>query len=138
MTSLRPGRPPYYAVLQHRPAPGVDVMLHLDAVERLVGLAASEPSFLGVEDVEDEWGESFTICYWREAAALRRWLRDAPDRLPMEIAMESAVGATGCLWPWLRDVQEAQVRRPPTFPMPAEEPLDPAAAPTARPLRRTA
>lgn len=139
MSSLRPGRPPYYAVLQHRPAAGVDdVMLHLDAVERLVGLAASEPSFLGVEDVENEWGESFTICYWREAAALRRWLRDASDRLPMGITMESVVGATGCLWPWLRDVQEAQVRRPPAFSMPAEEPLDPAVDPTARPLRRSA
>lgn len=138
MSPLRPGRPPYYAILVHRPAVGTDAALHADAVERLVGLAAAEPSFLGIDEVEDEWGESFTVCYWREAAGLRRWLRDVPDRLPMGIAMETVVGPTGCLWPWLRDVQEAQVRRAPAFTMPAVEPLDPAADPAVRPLRRTA
>lgn len=124
MPPARSARPPYYAVLIHRPSPETDARLHLETLERLVGVAAAEPSFLGIEDTADGTGERFTVCYWQEAAALRRWHQDALRFLPAGMAAEALIGPTGCFWPWLTSIQEAQSRRQPGFEMPAYEPYE--------------
>lgn len=136
MSPARPATPPYYAILLHRPAPAADPELHVETVERLIGLAAVEPGFLGIEDAEDDLGESFTVCYWLDVRSLRRWQDDAPKRVPETLPLCSVIGATGCLWPWLNDVREAELRRPPRHAVPMYD--TPAVAPDipGKPLRR--
>ncbi len=108
--------PPYYAVVYHwTPAPGTDGGQFEEASDIMVGLAAAEPGFLGIEQGADDDGAPFTVCYWNNAAAIRRWRASAAERIPARLSPEQLIGPTGCLWPWLNDVREAQVRREPAF-----------------------
>ncbi len=109
-------RPPYYAVVYHwSPLPGTDGGQYEEASDIMVGLAAAEPGFLGIEQGADDDSVPFTICYWNNAAAIRRWRASAAERIPARLKPEQLIGPTGYLWPWLNDVREAQVRREPAF-----------------------
>ncbi len=107
-----PKRPPYYAVVSRSPRPGVDAGQFLDAGEMLVGLAAAEPGFLGVEYMDDPNGSgAYTVCYWDRPHAIQSWRNYAAERIPVRIQIDDIVCHEGCLWPWLHDVFDAVNRR---------------------------
>ena len=112
-------RPPYYAIVHHAPvSDGIDAGQFIDAAEILIGLAAAEPGFLGIEEGLDDDGRTFTVCYWDAPTAIRRWRRDAAERIPARLTPDDVIGPTGCLWPWLEDVRQAQTRRESPFEVP--------------------
>lgn len=76
----------------------------------MIGLAAAEIGFMGIEDVIHTDGIEYTICYWKEARALQQWREDAPNHIPPTVTIDSIVCFEGCLWHWLHDVFDARER----------------------------
>lgn len=111
MSKFNPRRdPPYFAVLLRTPTKGVNAGQFLDAGERMIGLAAAEIGFMGIEDVIHTDGMEYTICYWREATALKRWREYVPNHVPPTVNIDSIICFEGCLWHWLHDVFDAKSR----------------------------
>ena len=64
MAKFDPRRdPPYFAVINRTTPDGIDAGQFMDAGEKMIGLAAAEPGFLGIEEVTDESGNAYTVCY---------------------------------------------------------------------------
>ena len=101
--------PPFFAVLSRTAPAGVDAGQFLDAGEMMVGLAAAEPGFLGIEQIIRD-GEKYTVCYWDRANAVRQWRTSARDRVPVRVDTDDIVCIVGCLWPWLEDPFDAVTR----------------------------
>ncbi|MGJ3258879.1 MAG: antibiotic biosynthesis monooxygenase family protein [Rhodospirillales bacterium] len=111
MATFDPRRdPPYFAVINRTPPAGLDAGQFLDAGEKMIGLAAAEPGFLGIEDVTDEHGNAYTVCYWDRVQSLRRWRGDLANHIPPKIDATQVVCYEGCYWHWLRDVFDAIAR----------------------------
>jgi hypothetical protein len=111
MPNFDPRRdPPYYAVLSRTPPPGIDGGQFIDAGERMIGRAAAEPGFLGIEEVTAEDGTRYTVCYWDRPSALRRWRSELDEHVPPKIAVDSIVCFEGCFWHWLTDIFDAIAR----------------------------
>lgn len=111
MSKFDPRRdPPYYAVINHTAPPGVDVGQFLDAGQRLIGMAAAEPGFMGIEETKGPDGTPYTVCYWDRPSALRRWRTSLAGHVPPKIDVDAVVCFEGCLWHWLEDVFEAIAR----------------------------
>ncbi len=111
MSKFDPTRdPPYYAVLSRCPPPGANAGQFLDAGERMIGLAAAEPGFLGIEETSGPDGTPYTVCYWRKPTSLRRWREEIQDNIPVGIDVNDIVCFEGCLWHWLTDVFDAVAR----------------------------
>lgn len=111
MSKFDPTRdPPFFAVLRRTPPEGADAGQFIDAGERLIGLAAAEPGFMGIEDVVDDDGTEYTVCYWTRATSLRRWKEDLHNHVPPKIDTAKVVCFDGCLWHWLEDVFDAASR----------------------------
>ena len=110
MSKFDPRRdPPYFAVLQRTPPAGANAGQFMDASEKLIGLAAAEIGFLGIEDHFHD-GMVYTACYWREASSLKRWREDLPNHIPPTVDLEQIICFEGCFWHWLDDVFEAKSR----------------------------
>jgi len=108
MAKFDPRRdPPYFAVINRTPPTGLDAGQFHDAGERIIGLAAAEPGFLGIEEVRDENGNDYTVCYWDRVQSMRRWRGDVANHIPPKISPEHVVCFEGCYWHWLRDVFDA-------------------------------
>lgn len=111
MAKFDPRRdPPYFAMLCRTAPPGSDAGQYLDSGERMIGLAAAEPGFLGIEDVTSKDGTAYTVCYWDRPQALRRWRDGLKDHIPPKIAVDDIVCFEGCHWHWLSDVFDAVAR----------------------------
>ncbi len=111
MAKFDPRRdPPYYAVLSRTPPAGIDAGQFLDAGERMIGLAAAEPGFLGIEEITDPDGEAYTVCYWSRPQSLRRWRSEVSNHIPPKIDAGNIICFEGCYWHWLNDVFEAVAR----------------------------
>jgi hypothetical protein len=102
--------PPYFAVIQRTAPEGSNAGQFMDASEKLIGLAAAEVGFMGIEDHLPHDGVMYTACYWRDAKALKRWREDAPNHLPPTVDIEQLVCFEGCFWYWLDDVFDAKSR----------------------------
>ena len=102
--------PPFFAVLSRTPPPGSDAGQFLDAGEQMIGLAAVEPGFLGIEDVTDDTGNAYTVCYWDRAPSLKRWRSELADHIPPKIKADDIVCFEGCYWHWLNSVFDAVAR----------------------------
>jgi len=110
MSKFDPRRdPPYFAVLLRTTPPGMDAGQFLDAGERMIGLAAAEPGFLGIEELRDDEAD-YTVCYWDRADSLKRWRGELQDRIPPKLNADDIVCFEGCLWHWLEDVFDARSR----------------------------
>lgn len=108
MSKFDPRRdPPYFAVINRTPPAGLDAGQFLDAGEKMIGLAAAEPGFLGIEDIIDETGNAYTVCYWDRVQSLQRWRGDLVNHIPPKIDAARVVCYEGCYWHWLRDVFDA-------------------------------
>ena len=111
MAKFDPRRdPPYFAVLSRTPQPGIDAGQFLDAGEQMIGLAAAEPGFLGIEEITDENGSAYTVCYWNKVQSLRRWRGELSNHIPPKIKPEDIVCFEGCHWHWLGSVFDAVAR----------------------------
>lgn len=111
MAKLNPRRdPPYYAVINRTTPPGLDAGQYLDAGEQMIGLAAAEPGFLGIEDVTDPEGLPYTVCYWSRPQSLRRWRSEVTNHIPPKINTDDIICFEGCYWHWLTDIFEAVSR----------------------------
>lgn len=111
MSKFNPQRdPPYFAVLLRSPPKGVNAGQFMDAGEKLIGLAAAEIGFMGIEEHLYYDGMQYTACYWREASALKRWREDVPNHLPPTVDIAGLICFEGCLWHWLDDVFDAKSR----------------------------
>lgn len=111
MAKFDPRRdPPYFAVINRTAPAGLDAGQFMDAGEKMVGLAAAEPGFLGIEDVTDDSGNAYTVCYWDRVQSLRRWRGDLANHIPPKISPDQVVCFEGCYWHWLRDVFDAIAR----------------------------
>lgn len=66
--------PPYYAVIfsSHR-TDGDNG--YAEMAERMVGLAAKQPGYLGIESARENLG--ITVSYWESLEAIRNWKRNA-------------------------------------------------------------
>ncbi len=112
MSKFDPRRdPPYYAVISREAPHGVDAGQFLDSGERLIGRAAAEPGFLGIEETNGPDGTPYTVCYWSRPQALRRWRAEAADHTPPSVDLDTLICFEGCLWHWLTDVFDAVARR---------------------------
>ncbi len=101
--------PPYFAVLNRTAPKGVDAGQYLDAGEMMIGLAAAEPGFLGIEEIIRD-GAKYTVCYWDRASAIQQWRKSVAQRVPARVDADSIVCHEGCLWPWLADAFDAVQR----------------------------
>ncbi len=111
MAKFNPRRdPPYYAVISRKTPPGLDAGQYLDAGEQMIGLAAAEPGFMGIEDVTDADGTPYTVCYWSRPQSLRRWRSEAKNHIPPKINPDDVICFEGCYWHWLTDIFEAVAR----------------------------
>ncbi len=111
MSKFDPRRdPPYFAVIQRSPPTGANAGQFMDASEKLIGLAAAEIGFLGIEEHLYTDGNEYTACYWRDAKALKRWREDLPNHVPPTVDIEQIICFEGCLWHWLDDVFDAKSR----------------------------
>lgn len=110
MANFDPERdPPYFAVLSRTPPVGIDAGQFLDAGERMIGLAAAEPGFLGIEELWHN-GEHYVACYWDRVHALRRWRAELADHVPPSVDVDKIVCFEGCYWHWFEDVFDAVAR----------------------------
>ena len=111
MAQFDPRRdPPYYSVLSRTPRAGIDAGQFLDAGEKMIGLAAAEPGFLGIEEIADHEGEAYTVCYWSKPQSLRRWRSEVSQHIPPKIDANNIICFEGCYWHWLNNVFEAVAR----------------------------
>jgi hypothetical protein len=111
MSKFDPRRdPPYYAVIARSAAKGTDIGQFLDAGERLIGMAAAEPGFLGIEEAVAPDGTPYTVCYWDRPTALRRWRQDIVNHIPPKVDPDALVCFEGCMWHWLDDIFDAIAR----------------------------
>lgn len=111
MAKFDPRRdPPYYAVINRTTPPGLDAGQYLDAGEQMIGLAAAEPGFLGIEDVTDPEGLPYTVCYWSRPQSLIRWRSEVANHIPPKINADDIICFEGCYWHWLTDIFEAVSR----------------------------
>lgn len=111
MAKFDPRRdPPYFAVISRTPHTGTDAGQFLDAGEQMIGLAAAEPGFLGIEEITDEHGNAYTVCYWNNTQSLRRWRSELSDHIPPKINPDEIVCFEGCHWHWLDSVFDAVAR----------------------------
>ena len=111
MAKFDPRRdPPYFAVINRTTPAGLDAGQFMDAGEKMIGLAAAEPGFLGIEEVADESGNAYTVCYWDRVQSMRRWRGDLVNHIPPKIDPAQVVCYEGCYWHWLRDVFDAIAR----------------------------
>ena len=101
---------PFYAVLSRTPPPGIDAGQFLDAGEQMIGLAAVEPGFLGIEEVTDADDTAYTVCYWDRAQSLRRWHSELSEHIPPKINASDIVCFEGCYWHWLTSIFDAVSR----------------------------
>jgi hypothetical protein len=109
--------PPYYAIICHTPPAEANAVQFADCAERLVGMAAAEPGFIGIDRTVDDSGFEFTVCYWSRATAVRLWQRSAARKLPPHFSIDDFVAKAGIFWPWLHDVFQA---RKPDIALPIE------------------
>ena len=79
-TPARTPEPPYYAVIftsrRTDVAEGYD-----DMSAKMVGLAAQQPGFLGVESARDANGLGITVSYWETEEAIANWKKHGEHRL---------------------------------------------------------
>jgi heme-degrading monooxygenase HmoA len=57
-------------------------------VESMVGLAASQPGYLGIESTRDATGLGITVSYWKNHAALARWKQVAAYLIAQKLGLE--------------------------------------------------
>lgn len=70
-------RPPYYAVIFTSCRTEGDNG-YSSMAEKMIGLAASQPGFLGVESARQDIG--ITISYWTDLESIRKW-KSNPEHL---------------------------------------------------------
>lgn len=95
--------PPYYAVIFSSRRAGGDGEAYDAMAERMAGLAALQPGYLGHESARDADGFGITVSYWRDEDAVRNWKRVAEHREAQRLGRQR----------WYRDyrVRVARVER---------------------------
>ena len=80
--------PPYYAVIFTNQRTAGD-RGYAAMAERMMGLAAQQPGFLGAESTRDEQGFGITVSYWQSEAAIRNWKANAEHQGAQEAGRET-------------------------------------------------
>lgn len=101
--------PPFYAILYTKAQEGVDAGLYSEAISTLVSAASLRSSFLGFTSDTDSYDEPIKVVYWTTHEAMTSWLTQTKDLLPYRIKLDDCLGPSGCLWPWLNRLDEADV-----------------------------
>jgi heme-degrading monooxygenase HmoA len=70
-------QPPYYAVVFTSLRTGDDAEGYAAMAELMMGLAAEQPGYLGVESTRGEDGLGITVSYWRDSDDIVAWRRHA-------------------------------------------------------------
>lgn len=73
-------KPPYYAVIFSSKRTSVDDAGYEAMADKMLGLAARQPGYLGVESVRDPEGHGITVSYWESMDAIHAWRVDAAHR----------------------------------------------------------
>nr|WP_323779719.1 antibiotic biosynthesis monooxygenase [Amylibacter sp.] len=79
--------PPYYAVIFTAQRKGADAGYGAMA-DKMAGLAAQQPGYLGVETTRDEAGLGITVSYWADEAALKNWKQLSEHLLAQKLGRE--------------------------------------------------
>ncbi|MDR6264658.1 antibiotic biosynthesis monooxygenase [Roseobacter sp. N2S] len=79
--------PPYYAVIFTAQRTGADAGYGAMA-DKMAGLAAQQPGYLGVETTRDEAGLGITVSYWADEAALKNWKQLSEHLLAQKLGRE--------------------------------------------------
>lgn len=72
-------KPPYYAVIFTSIRNDQDHAAYGETAARMVGLAALQPGYLGVESARD--GIGITVSYWESLEAIAAWKRNAEHQV---------------------------------------------------------
>jgi heme-degrading monooxygenase HmoA len=83
-TFAKTPQPPYYAVIFSSQRTGGD-RGYEQMAERMFGLAAKQPGFLGAESARDADGFGITVSYWSSEEAIAKWKTHA-DHQPAQEA----------------------------------------------------
>lgn len=87
----------------------MDAGLYSEAISTLVSSATLRSSFLGFTSDVDSYEAPITVVYWTTHNAMTDWLKNTKDLLPYRIRLDSCLGPSGCLWPWLNRLDEHDV-----------------------------
>lgn len=79
----RTPKPPYYAAVVAAQRTSGDRGYGATAA-RMTQLAASMPSYLGLETARDETGFGMTVSYWRSGASIRHWKQQIEHKVARE------------------------------------------------------
>lgn len=101
--------PPFFAILYTSVENGGNAGLHSEAISTLISAATLRASFLGFTSDVDADNNSVKIAYWTTHQAMWDWIDATRDLLPYRIEIDNCLGLTGCLWPWLNRLDEADV-----------------------------
>lgn len=82
-------KPPYYAViftnsLREQPAPGYGAM-----AERMCGLAAQQPGYLGFESCRGEDDFAISVSYWKDLESIANWKKESEHLVAQEQGVAS-------------------------------------------------
>lgn len=78
--------PPYYAVIFTSERTVADDVGYQAMAARMVGLAAEQPGFLGMESARD--GLGITVSYWRDLASIRAWQAHGEHLVAQQLGRE--------------------------------------------------
>jgi len=68
--------PPYYSVIFTSQRTDEDGQGYDQVASRMVGLAAQQPGFLGIETVRGADGFGITVSYWTSLESIAAWKRE--------------------------------------------------------------
>ncbi len=76
---------PYYAVIFVSRRTAGESQAYDAMAERMAGLAATMPGYLGIESARDSGGFGITVSYWANPEAIRNW-KDRAEHVAAQTA----------------------------------------------------
>ncbi|QDU64342.1 Antibiotic biosynthesis monooxygenase [Planctomycetes bacterium Pan216] len=77
--------PPYYAVIFTSLRRREESDAYEQMAARMLGLAAKQPGYLGVESVRDPSRLGITVSYWKDLASIKAWKAHADHLVAQEL-----------------------------------------------------
>ncbi len=80
--------PPYYAVIFSSERRDDDRSAYDLMSSQMFDLAALQPGYLGVETIENEFGQAITVSYWESEEAIRNWHENSDHKMAQSLGRE--------------------------------------------------
>lgn len=80
--------PPYYAVIFSSERSDVDRSAYDMMASQMFDLAAEQKGYLGVETVENEFGQAITVSYWQSEEDILNWRNNGDHKIAQELGRD--------------------------------------------------